>query len=65
MHEHRFTIGQIVRLTRSPPGESGMQRYKVLRHLPAEREGPQYRIKSMEGSNQERIALESQIQGLG
>jgi hypothetical protein len=63
MPQHKFKVGQIVRLSTGLLGEDGLKKnYSVTRLLPAEREGPQYRLKSVEGG-QERVAQEAQLQG--
>lgn len=51
---HSFEIASLVMYR--PPGQPE-QAYTVVRHLPAERGGPQYRLRSAAG--QERIAEEA------
>ena len=59
MNEHKFKVGQVVRV--SDIVEKGApQSYSVTRLLPAEKEGPQYRLKASDGT-QERVVLERQL----
>jgi hypothetical protein len=63
MPEHRFTIGQSVRLRQkfgSPVGR-GAEIYEVTGTLPARDNSPQYRIRSSE-ERHERVTTEDSLE---
>ena len=59
MTEHKFKVGQVVRVA-DIYEKGGPQAYSVTRLLPAEKEGPQYRLKAATGT-QECVVLEKQL----
>ena len=60
MSEHRFHVGQLVRLTQRFPNPAGTAVYEVVRLMPATENGePHYRVKGPSGP--ERAASESQL----
>ncbi len=59
--DHRYAIGTRVRVTvRLTPAAKAVGIYTVVRHLPDQGDGRQYRIKS-ENEIQERVVVESQL----
>ena len=61
MQKHRFEIGETVEFTAGgsyPPAARGL--YKVLRQLPAEGDGYQYRVKNLSDGH-ERMVREGQL----
>jgi hypothetical protein len=61
MTDHIFPIDAVV--TFQPAGQSP-QSFTVVRHLPAERGGPQYRLRS-NATGQERIVEEVLLKNFG
>lgn len=60
MSEHRFSVGQTVRMAHRYPDPAGSALYEVVRLMPATANGEfHYRVKSPTG--QERAAAESQL----
>lgn len=57
---HKFRIGQIVDLMPSRMVEAARGAYSIIRLLPEEKDGPQYRIKSKH-EHHERIAHERDL----
>ena len=58
--DHKFKVGSSVRLKRPPSDRSAVERYEVIRLVPADVDGvPAYRIKDAAG--QERAARETDI----
>ena len=63
MNEHKFKIGQTVKILTQVSGGASPDRYEVVRLLPAEtnsRFDYQYRLKKL-GSAAERIVKQSEI----
>lgn len=63
MNEHKFKIGQKVRILARVSGDATPDRYEIIRLLPAEtsaRSDYQYRVKKL-GSSAERIVKQSEI----
>ena len=61
MQKHRFEIGETVEFTAGgsyPPAARGL--YKVLRQLPSEGDGYQYRVKNL-ADGHERMVREGQL----
>lgn len=64
LKEHKFHIGQAVRYTASPVARPGASsHYQVIQLLPSDGEDYQYRIKNP-GEAFERVAKESQLDGV-
>ena len=60
MAEHRFHVGQLVRMLHRYPDPAGSAVYEVVRLMPATANGEfHYRVKAPSG--QERAASESQL----
>jgi hypothetical protein len=58
---HKFAVGSFVKLTQSIRGVPiAGSVYEVTRHMPAEGDGFQYRLRSLDGRI-ERVTLESQL----
>ncbi len=61
MQKHRFEVGETVEFTAGgsyPPAARGL--YKVLRQLPSEGDGYQYRVKNL-ADGHERMVREGQL----
>lgn len=64
MAEHRFRMGEQVRMAARYPDPAGNAVYEIVRLMPATPNGEfQYRVKNPAG--QERAAHESQLSSLG
>ena len=63
MRNHRFKVGQRVRLSAASIDRGAAGIYKVLALLPESRGEWQYRLQSAEGT-QQRVAWESQLASL-
>jgi hypothetical protein len=63
MRNHRFKVGQRVRLSAASIDRGAAGIYKVLALLPESRGEWQYRLQSAAGT-QQRVAWESQLAGL-
>lgn len=60
MAEHRFGVGQMVRMAHRYPDPAGTAVYEVVRLMPATADGEfHYRVRASSG--QERAASESQL----
>lgn len=58
---HKYEVGQLVDFTpAASPREKSVGRYEIVRHLPPEGADNQYRVKSVQNS-QERVVRESQL----
>lgn len=63
MADHRFIVGENVRMAARYPDPAGNAVYEIVRLMPAAPNGEfQYRVKNPAG--QERAALESQLSSL-
>lgn len=62
MKEHKFAVGQTVRFSPLGMGRDakGGSSFRVVRHLPAEQNDHQYRVKSTLDGH-ERVVKESQL----
>ncbi|WP_137132141.1 hypothetical protein [Rhizobium sp. FY34] len=62
MPPHRFSIGQLVRLTKNRLlSRPANQTYTIQAPLPWQGDQPQYRLRDAQ-SNQERVALEQDLE---
>ena len=57
---HKFKIGQTVGFASRGPVRAPRGEYKIIARLPADAQGPQYRVKS-KAEPHERIAQESEL----
>jgi hypothetical protein len=60
MIEHKFKVGQVVRMRRGLNEAARSDAYKVTRLLPSSDAGNQYRLQAVRGG-QERVVQESEI----
>ena len=52
MQHHKFVIGQIVTVRASAMIRAPAGRYEIMRRLPADQVGPQYRVKAVNGGQE-------------
>jgi len=60
VQSHKFAIGQNVVMKRRPVHQTPTDTFEIVRLLPAERDNPQYRIRSLRDGH-ERVVVESDL----
>jgi hypothetical protein len=60
VQSHKFAIGQNVVMKRCAAHQTPTDTFEIVRLLPAERDNPQYRIRSLRDGH-ERVAVESDL----